>query len=255
MVYLDLVVLLNLLVDWLLLMGANRLSGYPPGWGRTALAAGLGGVYGGACLVPPLAFLGGILWRIVFLALMAVLAFGFSQSALRRGVLFAFLSFALGGAAAGLGRGSFGGLCAGAALVGLMGVFSLRSGQLRSAVPVTLQWGGRTVHLTALHDSGNLLRDPVSGERVLVADASVAGRLLSLTEDQLRHPAETLTRQAAPGLRLIPYHAVGKEGAMLLAVRCDRSVVGHEKGRILVAFAPERLSRSGAYQALIGGTL
>ena len=57
-VYLDLVVLLNFLVDALLLMGANRLTGHPPGWKRVALAAAIGGVYAGVCMLPECRFLG-----------------------------------------------------------------------------------------------------------------------------------------------------------------------------------------------------
>ena len=46
-VYLDLVILLNFLVDYLLLLGTNRISGFPLTPGRTALAAVLGGIYFG----------------------------------------------------------------------------------------------------------------------------------------------------------------------------------------------------------------
>ena len=41
-VYLDILMLLNFLVDFLLLTGTNRLAGFPPGAGRAALAAALG---------------------------------------------------------------------------------------------------------------------------------------------------------------------------------------------------------------------
>ena len=107
-VYLDLVILLNFLVDFLLLMGTNRLAGYPAGMGRAAAASVFGGLYGGACLIPGFQFLGNILWRVVSLGLMGALAFGLDRSTLRRCVLFVLLSMALGGAALGL-RSSGGG--------------------------------------------------------------------------------------------------------------------------------------------------
>ena len=49
MVYGDVVMALNFLVDFLLLMGTDRLAGFPAAAGRCALAAGLGAVYSGAC--------------------------------------------------------------------------------------------------------------------------------------------------------------------------------------------------------------
>lgn len=60
-VYLDGVMGLNFLVDWLLLLGVNRMSGFPPGVGRTAAAAAMGGGYAGMCMVPGFAFLGSAL--------------------------------------------------------------------------------------------------------------------------------------------------------------------------------------------------
>ena len=45
--YVDLVVLLNFLVDLLLILGTNRLAGYPPGLKRAVPAALLGGAYAG----------------------------------------------------------------------------------------------------------------------------------------------------------------------------------------------------------------
>ncbi len=56
--YLDVVAILNFLVDFLLILGTNRLTGFPPEYWRSAAAAGLGGVYGAACLLPGFSFLG-----------------------------------------------------------------------------------------------------------------------------------------------------------------------------------------------------
>ena len=71
-------------------------------------------------------------------------------------------------------------------LVGFRG----RAGQ--QYVPVAICYEGRCVSLMALVDTGNTLRDPVTGQSVLVADALCARTLLGLTVEQLRHPAETV---------------------------------------------------------------
>lgn len=250
-VYIDLVVLLNFLVDFLLLLGTNRLAGYPPGAGRAALAAALGGLYGGACLLPGFRFLGNTLWRLVSLGLMAVIAFGCRKSALRRGVLFVLLSMALGGVALGLGSGGFWSLVAAAGCVSLLCAVGFRGKVGRSFVPVELRYGDKYLRLTALRDTGNALRDPVTGQPVLVVGAETAGALTGLTPQQLASPVEAMG--AVPGLRLIPYRAVGKSGGMLLALRIPEVKIGSWKGSSLVAFAPEGLGREEEYQALTGG--
>ena len=97
--------------------------------------------------------------------------------------------------------------------------------------------------------------DPLTGEQVLVAGADVAAELLGLTEEQLQHPVETLARGLMPGLRLVPYRAVGQPGGMLLALRLPGAVIGKRKTDPLVAFAPQELGRGEAYRMLTGGAV
>lgn len=253
-VYLDLVMILNFFVDYLLILGTNRLAGYPPGYSQAALAAALGGIYAGGCLVPGFSFLAAFHWRVTSLVLMSLIAFGWNRSALQRGAVFILLSMALGGLAMGAGGGSFGMLLLCALAMWLLCRISFRGsvGQ-RSYVPVELSWNDRTVSLIALRDTGNCLRDPLTGEQVLVAGADVGERLLGLTDHQLRHPVETVASGAVSGLRLIPYRAVGQPGSMLLALRIPKARIGNSEANPMVAFAPEELGRGDVYQMLTGG--
>lgn len=250
-VYLDIVILLNFLVDWLLLMGANRLCGHSLSPGKAALGAVVGGLYGGACLLPGFSFLGNALWRTVILCLMAGIAYGFRRSTLRRGVLFLLLSMALGGVALSLNGGflSLAGAAGGLCLLCILGFHGRDHGQ--SYVPVELTYGGQHLRLTALRDTGNTLCDPVTGSPVLVVDGQTAQKLTGLTKEQLSRPTQTIG--SIPGLRLVPYRAVGTENGLLLALRLKNVKIGSWQGSFLVAFAPEPLSVSGEYQALTGG--
>ena len=218
-IYLDLVVILNFFVDFLLLLGTNRLSGFPASPLRAAAAAALGALYSGVCMMPRLRFLGGLLWRVVSLAGMAAIAFGWDKSAWKRSGVFVLLSMALGGASLSIGRGNFLTL-----LLTAGGVWAL----------CIVAFGGRV------------------GGREYVP---VAEKLTGLTQDQLRAPLKTLMCRPVPGLRLIPYRAVGQAGDMLLAMRFDRVKIGNRTQSAVVAFAAEGLGRGDAYQALTGGVI
>lgn len=255
-VYVDVVAALNFAVDFLLFLGTNRLSGFPPDFGRSAAAAVLGGLYGGACLLPGMRFLTSLPWRTVCLVLMLCLAFGWNRSALQRGGVFLLLSMALGGLAIGIGQVHVPVLIPAALLMWLLCGVGFRGGfGRREYIRVKLCWEDREMQMIALKDTGNTLCDPVTGEQVLVAGADVGEKLLGLTPHQLRHPVETVAASKLLGLRLIPYRAVGQPGSMLLAVRFREARIGTKKAQPLVAFAPDKLAGGEIYQMLTGGTI
>ena len=252
-VYLDILLILNFFVDFFLLLGTNRLAGFPPGIRGAALGAAIGAAYGGVCLIPGFSFLGNTLWRTISLTFIGFVSFGFRRNAIRRCVLFYLLSMALGGVALGFGAGNVWTLIGSAAAVALLCFYGFRSYLGKHFLPVELTYGEQKISLTALQDTGNSLRDPLTGQPVLIIGPDAANKLTGLTKDQIRDPAKAMT--VLPGLRLVPYRAVGKQNGMLLALRMENVKIGAFRGSHLVAFAPEGLGENGEYQALTGGNL
>ena len=251
--YLDLLILLNFLVDLLLILGTNRLSGYPLGWIRALWAAALGGVYGGICMLPGWCCLAAMPWRIVSLIGMSGIAFGMQWESMRRSILFVFLNMALGGIAMGMEVPHFSTVLLAAGTVCILCLFGLRGKVGTEYLPVEIQSGSHRVRITALRDTGNTLTDPVTGQQILVVSAPVAHNLLGIPYDDLKHPVEAMGKWK--GLRLIPYHAVGQPSGMLLAKRFERVTIGKQTGSCLIAFAPHELGEGTPYEALIGGAL
>lgn len=247
-VYLDLLMVLNFLVDFLLLLGTNRLTGFPTGCKKAALGAALGAVYSGLCILPGFRFLGGTLWRLVSLGIMASIAFGWSRSAWSRTGIFILLSMALGGIALGFGESTLTMLLLASAGVWILCRVGFGGRVGREFLPVQIQSDRKTVELTALRDTGNGLRDPVTGEPVIVVGANIARKLLGLEPAQLRDPVAQMA--SLPGFRLIPYRAVGQPGGMLLGIKTDVTVEGKRTRRV-VAFAPEEIGRGEVYDGLI----
>lgn len=253
--YLDVIMLLNFLVDFLLLMGTNQLSGFPPGAGRCAVGALLGAVYSGMCLLPGFSFLGNTLWRLISFVLLGMTAFGLNRSALRRTAVFGMLSMALGGIALQFSRGQVLPLLLCGSVLWLLCRLGFGEGVgEKEYIPVTLSYGGKRIQVIALRDTGNQLRDPVTGEKVLVLSAEAAKNLTGLSDAEISHPLETLAKRPIPGLRLVPYRAVGS-GGMLLALRIPEVIIGKRKQSAVAAFAPEGFAKGDMVQALTGGAL
>ena len=253
-VYVDLVIVLNATVDFLLLLSVNRLTGYTSAIIRCIIGAVIGGIYGGLCLCPGLFFLQKWYWCIAVLCVVTSISFGVKVSAIRRGALFVLLSMTLGGITAGLNSASVIPLILAAAAIYLLCTLGVAD-PVRGIkyVNVELCWKGRIYPLTALVDTGNTLMDPISGSQVLVVNPQVAFELFQLTRKQLHDPIETMQTVGIYGLRLIPYRTVGNPSGMLLGVSVDSIAVNGQAIGKIIAFSPEDFGNDCCYQALAGG--
>ena len=163
---------------------------------------------------------------------------------------------AMGGLSLGMGKSGFPGL-----LLAALGIWALSrigfGGTVggKEYIPVTITENGSSVSVIALKDTGNSLRDPVTGEQALILGPEAAGRLLNLSVEELRRPLEVMMANPGRGLRLIPYSAVGQPGGMLLAKRFSNVKLGDRRSSTLVAFASERIGAGQVYQALAGGNI
>lgn len=240
---------LNFCVNVLLLAGTGHLAGRELRPIRLLAAAILGAVYAAGCMLRPRWHLGALPWHLGVLTAMALLCYGRD---IKTGGVYILLTMALSDAVAAAGRGGIWQLPLCLAGVQCLGRFAFGTAG-RRLIPVEIADRGRTVRLKALYDTGNELRDPVTGESVLVIGSDPARQLTGLTEQQLHHPLETLERMPLPGLRLVPYQAVGETSGLLLAMRFQRVRLGSRSRAALVAFAPQ--SFGSEYQALAGGTL
>ena len=281
-VYIDALFLLNLIVNYLLLLAAAKLAGEPLRRLRLAAGAALGGLYAAAIFFPGMGFLTHPLCKLGAAVLMLLTGFGGSRRLLRVTLVFFGLSCAFGGGIFAIGLlGGRGLTLRNGVLYSVMDLRILllsaavcyavltlvfrrtaRHGR-REVLPAVLILEGRRVAVNALVDTGNTLTDPVTGRSVMVAEGSRLSPLLPgervLDEKALRDPVGTLERLSRGGrgrrFRLLPYQAVGVECGMLLALRLDDARVGAEDyGGILVALSPNPVSDGGGYSALIGET-
>ena len=223
--YVGAVVILGLLIDGLLLIAAGRLCGCKPTVVRLVWSVLADGLYTYLCLQPSCLFLGNTFFRLICLVFIAVVAFGTSKRVWRSTALYVILDLALGGSAFIVGRGGLvGTLCTAGVICALFYMKLDSQKEEDELVPVELQYGNKRLHLTALRDTGNTLRDPLTGQCVLVIGSDAAGELTGLTKEQLRHPLDFVG--SISGLRLIPYHTVDSGTGFLLAMKLHKAKIG-----------------------------
>ncbi|MBX6350286.1 MAG: sigma-E processing peptidase SpoIIGA [Clostridia bacterium] len=272
-VYGDLAFLVNAAVDGALLAAAGLLAGLAPKPARLLAAAGVGGLYGlGYYLAPssPVyspAGEGAASFALVALAFaplpwprfvrvlgwLWLAAAGLAGLVLLLSALSGTSAFASGvpGAPGGLAR-----LAAGLGLV-LVLASRLRLGHGARPAPevlVAVDFGERMSLLRGLVDSGNRLRDPLSGAPCLVVEARALARSLPAELEAAAGLAERgdwgALAEALAGsplarrVRLVPYRSLGHPGGLLLAVFAERAEVRAGGRRLALARPLVALSSS-----------
>lgn len=276
-VYIDVLFLLNLVVDYLLLMASARIAGEQIVRGRIALAALTGAIYAAAIFLPGFGWLSRPLCKLCLAVLMVLIAFGSSRRLLRLLFVFAAASSALGGVVLALQLVGTGGLTLENGVlytgfdlrillvtvilcyVALNLIFeraALHGGARRDLNRAGVVFEGRTVFFTVLIDTGNTLRDPIYNRPVMVVEARVLKDLLPAEVDPA-DPVVSMERIHKLGIhsrfRLLPYKAVGVAHGILLAFQSDKVAIGKKEYKgLLVALSPTPVSDGGGYQALIG---
>lgn len=276
-VYLDRVFLLNLLLDYLLLLAAAQLSGRTLHRLRLLACAAGGGAYAVLTFLPGCGFLRMPLCQLAVGSIIALCAYGGRG---RPALLFLLLSGGLAGfvLALGLWAGSPTGLLGrvyrgevswplllGAAL-GFYVLLRLLLGQGArhgggELLKITISVCGRKQTVTALHDTGNTLRDPVSGRPALVLERNAAEELwppeVAAVLASPLPPEEKMARLhrqgAAVTFSLLPFRSVGTPAGLLLAARSDYiEINGRRYPRTPVALSEHPVSDGGGYHALWG---
>ncbi len=272
-VYVDLAFAINFCIDAVLLYATAALLHVASKWYRTLLAAAIGSAYAVATLFPGWQSLSSTPYKLAAAFLMMVISVGavrdFITSAGWRRLLLRFISF-LGVSAASGGMllamqslfspssFSLGQLAyvhqqvvwwtsldtvAWSILLPLAGVLTLtlfrkvKKGWRTQAffTRVRLTVDGASVEVSALIDSGNLLKDPIAHLPVAMLNMEAAKRLLPLSVYQLLHEAadpyqilytiSAMHPEWSGKFHIIPYQGVGEKNGMMLGVNLEAAVM------------------------------
>lgn len=260
-VYLDTVLLHNVLADGLLLLAAGRLAGLPLRRWRIFAAALLGGCYAAARYLPAGDVLGAWWAKLLTAALMVRLAFGGGGRFLRRYLLFlltgggfAGVELALAGLAGGAPRFSlplFGvSFLLSWLLLGVVFRGGARSAARRLRLSCAIRHGGQETVFTALADSGCTLSDPLTGESVPVVELEALRPLFSAGELTALRRGQSLPTLPLTALR---FSSLGGGGSLTAFRAEELRIGGRTRENALIAVAPSRLGGDGTFHALWGG--
>ena len=126
-----------------------------------------------------------------------------------------------------------------------------------------LDINGKKVNIHAIIDSGNLLKDPITGASVIVVERA---KLEEIIEKEILDNLQNILAGNYKGLdkeeyiskfRLIPFSSLGKQNGMLLGIRPDYIVIVNEENEkkienVIIGIYNKSLTKRGEYRGLIG---
>ena len=122
------------------------------------------------------------------------------------------------------------------------------------------------VNTKAMIDTGNLLKDPITGipvivvEHILLYDI-IPKQILNNIDDilggDLSKIPQEIQNEYMPKLKVIPFSSLGKQNGMLLGMKADNLKIKYEeeitiKDKVIVGIYNKSLTKRGEYKSLIG---
>ncbi len=127
---------------------------------------------------------------------------------------------------------------------------------------IELGLGNNSIKINALLDTGNLLTDPISKEPVIIVEKEKLTSLISENEmdkiENLLGGDENLQRDTFNAtIRVIPYVSVGNKNGIMVAYKVDCVKVEYqdeinELENVLIGIYNDTLTKNNKYSALIG---
>lgn len=131
---------------------------------------------------------------------------------------------------------------------------------------IEIKLGERKIELKAMLDTGNMLKEPITGMPVIVVEKQ---ELYSIMPANLLDNIENLIggenteaidkieeKEYLTKLRLIPFSSIGKQNGLMLGLKADEVTIETEQQEkrkdVIIGIFTQNLSKNHTYTALIG---
>lgn len=283
-VYADVLFAINLSINYLiLLLTANCCTVYVSRW-RILGGAAWGALFSVLFYFPQLPTVAAIGIKLLLCFVITATVFGKEarDRFFRLAATFAAVSFALAGGVTAIayfagGNGisvsngipyfniSLQFLLAAVLIIYLILRLVFRSGSLniqRNTAQVCLQNGEKSLLLQAFLDSGNLLREPISGKWVILVSNQEAAKLFDgetrqlvqqLQRENMLEIFQRLVLQQVGKFRLAPYRDAASGSGMILIVKLDSITVNKkETDQYILGISPIQIETADGCRAIMG---
>lgn len=127
---------------------------------------------------------------------------------------------------------------------------------------VNIGYGDNQIEVRAIIDSGNLLKEPITGASVVVVEKEklkeiIEQDILDNLQNIISGEYEVINEDYVSRFRLIPFSSLGKQNGMLLGFKPDYlelefDEVKNRKDNVIIGIYDKEISKSKEYAGIVG---
>lgn len=131
---------------------------------------------------------------------------------------------------------------------------------------IKIKMNGKEIVLNSMIDTGNMLKEPITGVPVVVVEKSVLYDLIpkeilnnteSILGGDFRKIPDKIKEEYISKLKIIPFSSLGRQNGMLVGIRPEKVQVLNEQSEeeekdVIIGIYNKSLTKRGEYNALLG---
>lgn len=289
-IYIDVVLLENLIMNYIILYATAIISKTKTKIIRLIIASGIGAVYSVVAYTSVLEIYSTFILKILLSIIITYVAFNPQsvKNMCKQLLLFYLTSFAFGGAAIcliyfikpqdilmknGLFVGTYplktiflGAIVGFIAIVLAFKIIRTKISKNSLYCNIEIEINNNKISTTAMIDTGNLLKDPITNTPVIVVERTllydmlpkeILNNLENILGGDMKNIPEEIRQKYMSKLKVIPFSSLGKQNGMLLGIKADQVKIKTEeeeslKDNIIIGIYDKSLTKKGEYRALVG---
>lgn len=289
-IYLDIVILENLIMNYIILYATSIIAKKKIKHIRTFIASLIGTIYVIMLYVTELPIYSNIISKLLLSIIMVYIMFKPEnvKGLINNLLLFYLTSFVFGGASTALiylikpeeiltKNGIFLGTYTlkTVFLGGAVGLFliAVTINIIRSKITkknmfynIKIYIEERIVETKAMIDTGNLLKEPITNIPVIIVEHTllydviekeILNNLEEILSGNFEKIPDEIKNKYLSKLKVIPFKSLGKENGMLLGIKVDKVILENEENRkvidkAIIGIYNKSLTKRGEYRALLG---
>lgn len=289
-IYIDVIIAENLIMNYIILYATSLISKSKTSWLKMFIASLLGTLYVVIAYISKLNMYSNIFLKIILSAIIVFIAY-YPQDVkkfIKQLTLFYLTTFTFGGVATyliyvlkpqniiienGVYKGTYvlkvifmGAIVGTIVLLISFKFYKSKITTKDMMCKIKIIFKNKEVEVNAIVDTGNMLKEPLTGNPVVVVEKTslydlLPKEILNNTESILGGDfdkiPENIKNEYVQKLKIIPFSSLGKQNGMLVGIKPDKLIIineekEEEKDNIVVAIYNKSLTKRGEYNALIG---